>query len=601
MVRIGTLYDVCLANGAARDAKTCYMAKEDGRWKEYSYEYFLDRVEALGLAFHEAGLQHGDRVAILCENRPEWFWTDMAAVAIGLASAPIYPSYPANRVQSLLNDSGAKAIVVSNTTQLAKVLEVRAHCPALTHVIVCEAAAARGHDNVLAMEEMVARGRALRERQPGLHADLIGRVTPEDLATIIYTSGTTGVEKGAMLTHANFTSNVSAGLSLIKVLPTDSSLSFLPLSHVLERTGDYYVMLAAHACVAFAESVDALAANMMEVRPTLLFSVPRVLEKINARVMDTIRAESPLKQGIFSWAMGVGKACRGDATKGGFQYTLANKLVFGKIREKTGGRLRLVISGGAPLSKEIGEFFEAIGLVVLEGYGLTETAPVLAINTIEHRKYGTVGRAIPGVELRIASDGEILAKGPNVMKGYWQKPEATAEAIDAEGWFHTGDVGHIDADGFLAITDRKKDILILSTGKNVAPQAVEARFKTSEWVNQILVLGDKQKYVTALIVPQMDKVREFAQAHGLPTNPPEAALTHPTLIAEVKKHVDARCADLAQFERIKKFALLGREFTIDDGSMTPTLKLRRRQIVERFGELVMQLYDGSDPDAATPH
>ncbi len=599
MARYPTLYELCLANGEARGPGRCYMAKTGGAYRATSYAEFAEQVVCVALALHALGVERGDRVAILSENRPEWITLDMGALSIGAVTTPIYPSYPAARVEHLLNDCGAKAVLVSTREQAEKVRASKT--PACATVIACSGDAAAAAPGALTFAELVDRGRARHVAQPALHRDLAARVTCEDLATIIYTSGTTGVEKGVMLTHANITSNVAAGQTAIQCTPNDTHLSFLPLSHVLARMADYYTPLSVRACIAFAESVETLGANMVEVQPTLLVTVPRVLEKIHAAVMAGVAEKTPLQRGMFKWALELGREIDEARQAGraiGFaqklQHGLAKKLVYAKIHAKTGGRLRLVVSGGAPLSKTIGEFFAAIDIPVLEGYGLTETSPVIAVNSQSARRFGTVGKPVPGVEVRIAADGEILARGPNVMRGYYNNPAATAEVIDADGWFHTGDIGVIDADGFLAITDRKKDLLILSTGKNVAPQAVESQFKGSPWVNQILVLGDKHKYVTALIVPNMDTVQAFAKSKGIASRSPEDLLADAAVLAEMDAHVKQCCASLAPFERIKRFALLGREFTIDDGSMTPTLKLRRRHIVDRFTETIADLYRGED-------
>jgi long-chain acyl-CoA synthetase len=426
-------------------------------------------------------------------------------------------------------------------------------------------------------------------------------VAPDDLATLIYTSGTTGDPKGVMLTHANIVSNVHGGLAAFgDIGPADVALSFLPLCHIFERMGGHYLLLQQGVTIAYAESVEKVPANMAEVHPTIMLSVPRLYEKMYARVNEKVAGDSALKQRIFHWALGVGRkhfqARVEHLTPGALlraQHGLADRLVFAKIRERTGGRLRLFISGGAPLAREIAEFFGAVGLLILEGYGLTETSPVIAVNRPDKMKPGSVGPPIPGVEVKIAEDGEILTRGPHVMKGYYNKPEATAEVIDRERWFHTGDVGLVDAEGFLVITDRKKDIIVTSGGKNIAPQPIENQLKTNPLIAEIVMIGNKRNFPSALIVPNFDNLRKWAGVHGVTAASPEELVRDARVVALYDETVKALTKDLAPFERIKKIALLPREFTLEAGELTPTLKVKRRVVEQKYKDVIDRLYEGA--------
>jgi long-chain acyl-CoA synthetase len=551
-------------------------------------------VQDLSLGLLELGVRRGDRVAILSENRPEWAITDYACLAARAADVPIYPTLPARQVEYILRDSGAAAVVVSSAAQLEKVLSVRARLPALTHVIALDADATG--PGVLRFEDVLARGRAARDRHSDWQASAL-TAAPDDLATLIYTSGTTGDPKGVMLSHGNIASNVTTCVALFSFTAEDECLSFLPLSHIFERMFGHYCMFHAGVVINYAESIDAVPANMLEIRPQLMASVPRLYEKIYARVLDNVRASSPLRKRIFAWGRRVGEQwaelmIEKRPVPAGLraQKLLADRLVFAKLRKRTGGRVRFFISGGAPLSREIARFFYAAGLPVLEGYGLTETSPVMAVNTFQHHRLGTVGKAIPEVEIRIAPDGEIVTRGPNVMCGYFNKPEATAEAIDEEGWFHTGDIGMIDADGFLSITDRKKDLIVTAGGKNIAPQPIENLAKSSKFVATAVMIGDRRPFPVMLVVPNAAQVKGWAEYKGLPDGELEALLGLPEVRQKIEREVRMTLRDLAQFEMPKKLLLLSREFTVESGELTPTLKVRRRIVEERHRAAIEALY-----------
>jgi long-chain acyl-CoA synthetase len=440
------------------------------------------------------------------------------------------------------------------------------------------------------------RGRKLDERDPALFQSLVQAVRPEDEASLIYTSGTTGLPKGVILTHSNFLSNVKSVSTIIEFSDKDTVLSFLPLSHVLERMVTFtYIYKGCR--IGYAESIETVGENLLEIRPNIMVSVPRVFEKIYAKVMDTVLSGSGLKKRIFYWALKVGKEygrrqLNKEGVPGGLQRkrNLAHKLVFSKIIEKTGGRVRFFVSGGAPLSKDIAEFFYALGLVILEGYGLTETSPVISVNTFDNIRLGTVGKPIPGVEVMIAPDGEIMTRGPHVMKGYYKKEAETRESFEG-GWFHTGDIGHIDADGFVVITDRKKDIIVTAGGKNVAPQPIENILKTNPYISNAVVIGDRRRFVCALVVPNFEKIEKYARSSNIPFASRADLIANEQVVNFLKAEVDRATPNLAQYERIKRIALLEADFDAEKGEITPTLKVKRNIIEQKYKALIDALYE----------
>jgi long-chain acyl-CoA synthetase len=572
-----------------------YQVKRDGRYQAISHATVLERVRRLALGLQELGVARGDRVAILSENRPEWAFADWACLSLGVTDVPVYPTLPAAQITHILANSGASAIFVSGDAQAAKIAEIRADTPALKHVITFAAGKSAGVD--LTLGEVEAGGAAVDtpERAAQWKAGAF-EVKPSDLATLIYTSGTTGLPKGVMLTHGNLASNVRVGLTVLPFSLEDAALSFLPLSHVFERTGDY-LFWAAGVSIAYAESIDTVPFNMAEIRPTLCMSVPRLYEKMYARVLENALSGGTAKKRVFFWARAVADSWADEMLAGrkpggllAMKYALAQKLVFSKLKERTGGRLRYFVSGGAPLAPEINKFFYAAGLVILEGYGLTETSPVIAVNTPVAFRIGTVGKPLPGLEVSIAADGEILTRGPHVMAGYYQNPDATREAIDPEGWFHTGDIGVLD-DGYLRITDRKKDIIVTAGGKNIAPQPIENAVKTNKYVSQAVMIGDKRKYPVLLVVPNWDQLERWAGRHNIIWTQRSQLLEMPTIRAKMEKEVAKQTAGLAKFESPKRIALLEHDFSIERGELTPTLKVKRRVIDRDYKTLIDSLYD----------
>ena len=563
----------------------------------WSGRELFEQVRDLSLGLAALGVEPGSRVAVVSDSRPEWVIADLAILAAGAVTVPIYPTLPPAQVGYVLADAGAVAVVASDETQAAKVRAGRPDLPGLRTLLVIDAPAdapARERETTCAAVRAAGRERLMRE--DGLARawkEAASAIEPDRLATIIYTSGTTGDPKGVMLTHGAVIANLADVDTLVSVDDRDDALSFLPLSHAFERAVVYQYLIKGSA-VTFAESMETIARDMARVRPTVMTGVPRVYEKLQARVLENVAQASPLRQRLFRWALRVGGVC-GAAARAGARpplaarigYPLADRLVLSRVRERTGGRLRLVLSGGAPLPVPVAEFLFAVGIPVLEGYGLTETAPVLTLNPEDAPRLGTVGKALPRVELRFADDGEILVRGPNVMRGYYGKPEETAAALEG-GWFHTGDVGRLDEAGYLVITDRKKELLVTASGKNVAPQPIEQQLRRRPLVGEALLVGDRRPFVAAIIVPDG---AALAAAVGAPADADRSALvSREDVRRRFDAIVDAVNADLPRHEQIRKYALVPAELSVATGELTPTLKLKRRVVAARWRDEIEALY-----------
>ena len=569
--------------------------KEGGEWKGITHQELARRVQHAAIGLMELGVEPGDRVAILSENRPEWVVADFACLTARCADVSIYPTLPAPQVAYLLQDSGAKAVFVENAIQYEKVAAVRGEVPGLQYVIVFDVEEGMEGPGVMSLQELVQRGAGAEERYPNDRQDALA-VNRDDLATLIYTSGTTGPPKGVMLSHYNFCSNVEAGLKVLSIGPDDSCLSLLPLSHSFERMAGY-TMFHRGTTINYAESVEQVPVNLREVKPTIVLSVPRLFEKIYARVLENAMAGSALKRRIFFWArrtaeqwadLELAKQPIPAALK--LKKKIADKLVFSKLQARTGGRIRFFASGGAPLNPEIAKFFFAAGLIIVEGYGRSETTPIISVNPLDGIHIGTVGPPVPGVEVKIAEDGEILARGPNIMLGYFNKPEATKEAIDADGWFYTGDIGEFDPDGYIKITDRKKDIIVTAGGKKVAPQPIENMIKMNQFVLNAVMLGDKRKYPVLLVVPDVAALGKWAADRNMEADDVAAFLAQPDVIAKMEREVMGSLRDLASFEMPKKIALIEEDFSIERGELTPTLKVKRQAVEKAYKEKIEALY-----------
>jgi long-chain acyl-CoA synthetase len=568
-----------------------------GTWHDLSHAEALEQVRAVSTALRASGLGRGDRAAILAENRPEWALADYACLAAGIVDVPIYATLMPEQIRYIMADSEVRAAFVSDGEQLAKVQQIRGQLEALELVVVFDPPPGTLPDGVVSWADFLAKGRAAGAGDsPEAFMEEALSARPSDLATILYTSGTTGDPKGVMLTHRNLTSNVLAASRVLVIDERDTTLSFLPLSHVFQRMVDY--LLFSRGCViAYARSIETVPDDLKAIRPTIVVSVPRLYEKVYAKVTSA----TGVKGALVGWARGVGEQWArakldGREPSAGvrLQYGLAKKLVFSKIAAGVGGRLRYFVSGGAPLAPDINRFFFASGVMILEGYGLSETSPVTNVNNPadfpNNFRIGTVGKPVAGTEVRIAEDGEILVRGPGVMKGYLNRPEETAEVIDAEGWFHTGDIGEIDDDGFLRITDRKKDIIVTAGGKNVAPQPIENRLKKNRFLDQPVLVGDRERFITLLLVPDFEALEAWAKQEGISAGDRRALLEEPRVQAHLQAQVEGELSELARYEMPKKLVLLDAPFTIEDGSLTPTQKVKRRVVQERLAARLGEVY-----------
>ncbi|MFW6331284.1 MAG: AMP-dependent synthetase/ligase [Gemmatimonadota bacterium] len=562
-------------------------------WRSISHRELLDRVRWTALGLEAVGLERGQRVAILSENRPEWAQADWAALCTGIADVPIYDTLPSNQVAYILADAEARLIFVSNRDQLAKVLEVWDEVPLLERAVLFDGES--DDARVLTLEQLMAKGREAEAagRGEGFRERALG-AQPGDLATMLYTSGTTGAPKGVLLSHQNIYSNVMAVQELFYAGPEDRATSFLPLSHILERMVDYWFFTNG-VSIAYVHDIELVADSLVEIEPTLAVSTPRLYEK----VYDKVMSQTGVKGRLVVWAAGVAArwtdaklSGRSPGLATSVQHAIADRLVFTKLRGRIGGKLRFFISGGAPLALHVARFFYGAKVLILEGYGLTETSPVTNVNTEMDMRLGTVGRPVPNTEVMIAADGEILVRGPQVMQGYYKLPEATAEAIDGDGWFHTGDIGEIDADGYLRITDRKKDLIVTAGGKNIAPQPIENRVKESPYIDEAVMVGDRRPYPILLLVANAGKLEEWAESEGIPARGAEL-LEEPRARSKLEEEALGRLDEFARFERPKKTAVLAVEFTVESGVLTPTQKVKRRVVEERFAPVIRALYEGS--------
>jgi long-chain acyl-CoA synthetase len=570
------------------------MVRRDGRWEAISSQEFLRRVAGLSTTFVELGVKPADRVGLFSANRPEWHTADFAINGAGAVTVPVYFNESPDRTTYILKHCGAKVVFVVGAPQLQKLLAVRANLPELEQIVVADGGA-HVPSECLRYETLIAGASAADISSYRMRTS---QVLPGQLASLIYTSGTTGEPKGVMLTHTNFCSNVTDVGHDFQLNPAeDVALSFLPLAHVYGRTMDY-IYIFQGAALAYVESIDAVAQALLEVRPTITAAVPRFFEKIYARLVEQGSKNTGVKRMLFDWAMRVAemsaqwRASQGHANLAvTLQQKLADALVYRKIRIGMGGRLRLISSGGAPLSKELAEFFWAVGIPIYQGYGLTETSPIVSSNYPENRM-GSSGKPIPNVQVRAVEDGEILVKGPCVMQGYYKNPEATREVLGEDGWFRTGDIGHLDKDNYLFITDRKKDLIKTAAGKFVAPQPIENALKTSPYILNAMVVGDKRKFIVALIVPNPATVAAKAADQGIKFASNTKMAAHPWVYSLIDSEVKRLTIHLAQYETIKRFALLPEDFTFDNGSLTFTLKLKRRVVEQQYAAVIESLYAG---------
>src|SRR5215510_13389823 len=567
--------------------------KHDGVWHALSATQMMSRARHIALGLYSLGLRKGDRIALLSESCVEWVLADQGCIFLGAIMVPIYPTLSPDQVKYIINDCGARALLVSNKEKLSELEATLQDCRTIENVIIFSSEDSQKRS--LTLNQIEGRGRELATAQPQLIEELMRAAQPEDLATIIYTSGTTGEPKGVMLTHANMVSNLIDSSNHLEFGEKDSALSVLPLSHVFERQA--MNMYLHHGMSAYFASLDTLGEYLREVRPTVFVGVPRIYEKILARVRDRAAEKGRLNAAVVNWSIEVGQRWarlkanhQGVPIKLALKHRLADLLIFEKLRKAMGGRMRLLVSGSAPISDDVALAFLGAGLPIVQGYGLTEASPVITAGQIDDLRIGTAGKPIRNVEVRIAADGEIETSGPNMMLGYWNKPEETRQAFTDDGWMRTGDIGHLDTDGYLTITDRKKELLKTSGGKYIAPQPIEQMIKSSRFVNQVIVIGDGRKFPAALIVPDWELLESYAQLKGLDLHTRADFCRHPRIIDLFERQIAARTESLAQFEKIKKIALLDQELTAEGGELTPTLKVKRRVIDEKYRDVIDRIY-----------
>lgn len=563
-------------------------------WHNHTYGQVMDQVDSVASGLIGVGVAEGDRVALFSQNRPEWALADFAVQSVRAATVPVYATNTADQVAYILNQSGARIVFVGDDSQRAVVESVAARCPSLETIFVL---AGSGSDSVKTFAQLRQDGKA-QDNSAELAARR-ERYNSSDLASIIYTSGTTGEPKGVMLTHANFAHQIDAIDTFFDVGPEDRSLCFLPLSHVYERTWSYFI-LSQGAQNYYLSNPREVVDYLPEVKPTAMVSVPRLYEKVYGGVMSNVDSASALRKRLFGWAIGVGgrqaSILEAGEKPGVWQrlsHRIADRLVLAKIRDVVGGPKNFFSAGGAPLSASIEEFFLAAGLLVCQGYGLTETSPMVTCNSPGKYRFGTVGHPVPGCEIRIAGDGEIQVRGDNVMQGYYENPEATRDAMTDDGWLRTGDIGHIDDDGFLLVTDRLKDLIITSGGKNIAPQRIETAIGRDHFIEQVAAIGDRRKFISALIVPAFDVLEKWAAENNVSYASRRELVSDPQVIALYRDRIDGQSADLAGYESVKAFTLLEREFSQDDREITPTQKIRRRIVEESFAAEIETMYTAS--------
>jgi len=573
--------------------------KMGGVWQGATWNEYYERARAFGLGLWSLGVRKGNMVSILSENRLEWLYADMGSLGIGVCVIPVYPTLVSEEIEYIINNSESKVIVPENKTQLKKILEIVDNCPSIEKIIVMEEKDAAGHPKVMSLKDLMELGRKKHAEDPSLFEKLSKEVTVDELATIVYTSGTTGLPKGAMITHGNIFWVVQ---SLDAIRPhfasdKDCTVPFLPLSHVFERIAGHFYGMYCGITASYAESIDTLLADFEQKRPTMILAVPRVCEKVYQKIMAQVKEQSPFKQKIFAWGQTVGNRISELREKHKripfflkLKYKIAYAIIFKKLKDKLGGRVTWMTASGAPTAEEIIRFFNAAGITVIQGYGMTECVAPATMQSLADYRIGTTGKPLPGMDIKIADDGEILLKGGNVIKGYWKLPNETAEAFTPDGYFMSGDIGMFDDEGNLLITDRKKDLIITSGGKNVAPQKIENMFKSDTLFTQFIVIGERKKYLTGLCNINPEEAARLATKESITFNNPAELLENKKFLDIVQKHVDERNAHLAKYESIKSIRIVKNDFSQDGGELTPSLKLKRKVVLQKYNDLIDDMY-----------
>lgn len=581
--------------------KTAFLRKVEGQYTPLSYSELAELVMDFAAGLHKMGVGKGDMVGVVSENRIEWIVADFAAAGIGAVIVPVFPTLTASQELFIFKHCSARVLLVSNKFQLAKVLEIRDDIPSLQWIIAMNDDVETTDPMVVRFSKVMEKGQADRQRAERWQwfAEQCGAAQPDDLLTVIYTSGTTGEPKGVMLSNKNIVANMQGGLEYIPIRQDDVLLSYLPLCHCFERLAGYYCIFVSGATIAFADSIESVAENLKEVRPTIMTSVPRLFERIRGKVLAAVEKKKPREQKIFHWAISVGKEYHRKRLYArvsmllGMQYRVADRLVLSEVRARLGGRVRLFVAGGAALPVDIGEFFLALGIPILEGYGLTEASPVIAVNREEDLRFGTVGRPLWNVQVRLADDGEILAKGDSIMMGYFNDEQATREVLSDDGWLHTGDIGVFTPEGYLKITDRKKSIFVSSGGKNIAPQPVEEALLQSNLIDQALLIGENREYCTALVVPNSEAARMLVERQGVIVHSDKEAMRHEVVFHAIQRDIDRVQHNFSKYEKVRKFAIVEQPFSVENGEMTPTLKIKRHIVEQRYAQEIEAMYAGS--------
>ena len=582
--------------------KYLYYYKKNNQWIGLKGKDIKNVVKEVSCALKALEIQKQDKVAIMSNNSPRWAMSDYGIVCSGAVTVTIYPTLIQNQVDYIIKDSNTKVIFVENKEQLTKAISSRDNCESLKKIVVMNDTYDGDDEGIMNFLDFLELGNKYSNENNYDFDKVANESDSDDLLTLIYTSGTTGTPKGVMLTHGNLCANILATVKGIEFTDDDTLLSFLPLSHVFERMGGHFSSFSKGCTIYYSEGIDKVADNMGEVKPTLMLSVPRLYEKMYAGVMQKVKAGSSIKQKIFFWSLGVGQQVVEHSLMNkeipfmlGMKHKIATKLAFSKIHDRVGGRLRFFISGGAPLSQEIAEFFSSAGIQIMEGYGLTETSPVLTTNLPDQFRFGSVGKPIDGVKIKIADDGEILAKGPNIMKGYYNDEVSTKEVLSEDGWFSTGDIGEIDQDGFLKITDRKKNLFVTSGGKNVAPAPLENSLATSSYIDQVVVLGDKRNFISALIVPSFDNIKTYLESIDKSVSGNEAMIEHPDVLSLIDSEVSKAMNDFSNYEKVKVVKLLSDQLTIESGELTPKMSIVRKVVIKNNHDLIESIYNTPKP------
>ncbi|MFZ5517297.1 MAG: AMP-dependent synthetase/ligase [Candidatus Zhuqueibacterota bacterium] len=576
-------------------AKIALQFKRGGSLKHYTYVEFGEKIQHLTHGLAVVGLQPGDKIAILSNNRPEWAIADFASLSLRAVVVPIYQTLPANQIAYILNDSETRAIFVENEEQYNKIAEIKSKLPGLEFIFTFQPID-DNEQGLKTFQELIELGQAHRQENPGFFDQSLDAIESNEICSMVYTSGTTGNPKGVMLHHKGFITDIVNADARLNIQESDIFLSFLPLSHLYERLAGHWTPMYKGATIHYSQSIETVIDDLAEARPTVIVSVPRLFEKVAARVVEQVEHSSPVKRKIFYWALRTGRTYHDQKIDGklGFimkrRYKLADKLVFQKIKQKLGGRLRYPIAGGAPLAVDTLKFFESLDMQIIEGYGMTETHLIITLTPFGKSRYGSCGKPIEGVEVKIADDGEVLVRGITVMAGYFKRPDWTAEVIDKDGWLHTGDVGHLDEENYLYLTDRKKNIIITSSGKNIASAPIENRIKASKYIEEICLIGNNRKFICALVVPNFEAVQKWAKQHRIDYFDNKELVEHQDVKNLLWHEVDYYQRDFARFEKIKKIAILSEPFSIDKGELTPSLKIKRNVVEEHYKHLIDKIY-----------